>query len=170
MLKQIAIMNRARLQKGRDREKSVKEAALEVFEKHRNDALFLSGAALYWGEGERFNNNGRKFQLAFTNSDPSLLKFYCKFLHACFRDIFTINDWRVGLFLYPDIDAKKTISYWSSVLSVPQAQFIKSQVLNGNHIQKKRLKFGTCCVYVNSKDACLTMNSWTGSICDLMRR
>ena len=170
MIKQIAIMNRARLQKKCDRERSVKEAALKVFKKRKDDALFLSRVALYWAEGTRFNRNGRKFQLAFTNSDPGLLRFYCKFLHAYFRNIFTNNDWRVGLFLYPDINSKKAISYWSSVLSVPQAQFIKPQVLNGSHAHKKKLKFGTCCVYINSKDACLTMEAWIDSVCNLMRR
>jgi hypothetical protein len=168
MIDKVTIMNRARLQKRRDRDTLVKKEAVGLFEKCMTDPLFLSGIMLYWAEGTRLNKNYRKYQLAFTNSDPILVRFYCNFLQKFFANI-AKKDWRAGLFLYPDIPHGQAISYWADILNISPSQFIKSQVLNSK-TSAKRLKFGTCCVYVNSKDACLTMQAWIEAITDLMRR
>jgi len=169
MRDQISMMNRARLLKRVIRDSLVKKEAVELFEKYKDDPIFLSGVMLYWAEGARLNNNYRKYQLAFTNSDSKLVSFYCKFLQKFFKNIDT-KDWRSGLFLYPDIKPKQAISYWSGVLNISPRQFIKPQILIGKNSQKKKLKFGTCCVYVNSKDACLTMQAWIKAVCDILRR
>ena len=171
MIDKVLIMNRARIQKRRARDIFVEKTAKELFEKHKDDPMFLSGIVLYWAEGTRLNNNYRKYQLAFTNSDSNLVSFYCEFLKKYFKDIDN-TDWRVELFLYPDIIPKQAITYWSHIVSIPPSQFIKSQILNSNiNIkQNKKLEFGTCCVYINSKDACLTMEAWIDSVCNLMRR
>jgi len=162
-------MNRARLQKRHDRDVAVKKEAVRLFGTYRSDPLFLSGVMIYWAEGTRLNQNYRKYQLAFTNSDAGLLNFYCKFLRIYFKDIDNKN-WRAGLFLYPDINPEKAKCYWSQVLSMPRSQFIKSQILNSSNKQNRKLKFGTCCVYVNSKDACLTMQAWIDAVNNYMRR
>ena len=151
-------MNQARLQKRLDRDISVKKKAGELFEKYNKEPLFLSGVILYWAEGTRLNKDYRKYQLAFTNSDPNLISFYCRFLRNYFENIDN-KALRAGLFLYPDIDPQQAISYWANILNIPQSQFIKSQVLTGNIRQNRKLKFGTCCIYVNSKDACITMQT-----------
>ena len=162
-------MNHARILKRRRRDLSVKNSASELFEKYKNNPLFLSGVVLYWAEGTRLNKNYRRYQLAFTNSDSKLLSFYSKFLQRYFRDIDS-KDWRIGLFLYPDIDSRQAISYWSHILRVPREQFIKPQILTGQNIQNKKLKFGTCCLYINSKDACLRMQTWIDAIGSQTRR
>ena len=163
MIDKIQVMNRARLEKRIARDNSVKNEATELFEKYKNDPLFLSGIALYWAEGTRLSKNYRKYQLAFTNADSNLINFYCNFLQKYFKNIGK-EDWRAGLFLYPDIKPEEAISYWSGVLGIPHKQFIKSQILEGKGGQNRRLRFGTCCVYVNSKDACLTMQRWIEAI------
>ncbi len=163
MMDKVAIMNRARLQKRRDRDTLVRNEAMESFEKHKDDPLFLSGVVLYWAEGTRLNKNSRKYQLAFTNSDSNLVSFYCNFLQRYFKDIGK-KDWRIGLFLYPDIKLKEAVSYWSGVVNIPQSQFIKSQILESKCSSIRKLKFGTCCLYVSSKDACLTMQMWIEAI------
>ena len=143
--------------------------AIELFGKYKYLPLFLAGIILYWAEGTRLNKKYRKYQLALTNSDSKLISFYCKFLKAYFKDI-AIKDWRAELFLYPDIKPREAVSYWSRVLRIPSRQFIKSQILSSNNAQDKKLKFGTCCVYINSKDACLTMQTWIESVSKDMRR
>lgn len=162
MIDKIVIMNRARLKKRQDRDILVKKEAEELFKECRNEPLFLSGVMLYWAEGTRLNGSYRKYQLAFTNSDSLLVGFYCNFLSKYFPNI-DRKDWRAGLFLYPDIKTDEAISYWAGVLNISHRQFIKPQVLTGKNSQTKKLKFGTCCVYVNSKDACLTMQAWIDS-------
>lgn len=168
MVDKISIMNRARIQKRRDRDALVKRLAAEEFERNKHDPPFLSGVVLYWAEGTRLNKNYRKYQLAFTNSDPGLISFYCKFLKKYFKNIDN-RDWRAGLFLYPDIDHAQAIAYWSRVLNITPKQFIKSQILKSNIKQNKKLAFGTCCVYVNSKDACITMQTWIDTVSALTR-
>jgi hypothetical protein len=145
MNKQISIMNKARLQKRTAGDSLVKKEAVELFEKYKNDPLFLSGIVLYWAEGTRLNKNYRKYQLAFTSSDSNLLIYYCKFLEKFFKNV-EISDWRPGLYLYPDIKPKQTLSYWSRILKIPTKQFIKPQILSGNNSVRKKLRFGTCCV------------------------
>lgn len=87
MLNQVAIMNRARLEKRRARDISIRKEAITLFEKYKDDPLFISGVTLYWTEGTRLNKNYRKYQLAFTNSDSALTSFYCTFLRKYFKDI-----------------------------------------------------------------------------------
>ena len=165
MENRISIMNRARLQKRRHKDVLVSEEAKRLFETYKNEPLFISGIVLYWAEGTRINKIHRKYQLALTNSDAGLVRFYCGFLQKFFPHI-SKADWRIGLFLYPDIDVKQAITYWSRISHVPPDQFIKPQIINGQIAPRRRLPFGTCCVYANSKDACITMQSWI----DLLRR
>lgn len=169
VMDKIYIMNKARIEKRRARDVLVEKTAKELFEKHKDEPIFLSGIVLYWAEGTRLNKNYRKYQLAFTNSDANLVNFYCNFLQKYFKNI-NQSDWRAGLFLYPDIDVKKAISYWSKVLNISNKQFIKPQILKSRNIQARKLRFGTCCLYINSKDACLVMQGWIESLCELMRR
>ncbi len=158
MKEQVAIMNQARLQKRKDRDIFFRNLAVELYEKHKNEPLFISGIVLYWAEGTRLKKNYRKYQLAFTNSDSSLIRFYCNFLEKYFKFI-DRKAWRAELFLYPDIKLEQAISFWSETLGIPSMQFIKSQILKSRSKQRK-LTFGTCCVYVNSKDACIIMQTW----------
>ena len=161
-------MNCARLQKRRDRDVLVRREAIESFQRYKDDPLFLSGVMLYWAEGTRLSKNYRKYQLAFTNSDSNLVSFYCKFLQKYFKNIDN-KAWRAGLFLYPDIKPQQAVSFWSRILDISHSQFIKHQILCSN-IKKNKLEFGTCCIYVNSKDACITMQTWIESVCEIMRR
>ena len=156
-------MNRARLQKRIARDNSVAKEAADLFEKYKSDPVFLSGIILYWAEGTRLSKNYRKYQLAFTNADPKLVGFYCNFLQKYFKNIGK-KDWRAELFLYRDIREKEAIAHWSGVLGIPRKQFIKTQVLESRGTQNRKLQFGTCCVYVNSKDACFTMQKWIETI------
>jgi len=156
MFDRISVMNRARLAKLRVRDRQVIQEAHELFGKFKNHPLFIAGIALYWAEGTRLDKSGRRFQLALTNSDPKLLKFYCKFLKLYFK-IIKKSQLRGALFLHRDINNKNAITYWLRTLCVPRTQFIKTQILPTRGAQKRKLHFGTCCVYVNSKHACLTM-------------
>ena len=85
MIDKISIMNRARIQKRHARDILVEKTAKELFEKHKDNPIFLSGIVLYWAEGTRLNKNYRKYQLSFTNSDVNLVKFYCNFLQKYFN-------------------------------------------------------------------------------------
>ena len=165
----VSLMNCARARKRRAHDERIREKAREAFRRYHGNPLFLSGIALYWAEGTRMSAAHRKYQLALTNSDHNLLRFYCRFLRRYFEDIDS-TQWRVGLFLYPDIDVKEAVSFWSRSLDIPGGQFIKPQILRSGNRADKKLEFGTCCVYVNSKDACIGMQTWIQCISGITSR
>ena len=83
--------------------------------------LFLVGAALYWGEGTKSDNLGKHPSLAFTNSDPTMVKVYLRFL----RTVFRVTDIRIrgGIHLYPSTDVEQARKFWSDVTGLGEDQF-----------------------------------------------
>jgi len=83
--------------------------------------LMLIGAALYWGEGTKSDNLGRLPSLAFTNSDPTMVKVYLRFV----RKIFKVPSVRIrgGIHLYPNTDIEKARTHWSAVTGLPKDRF-----------------------------------------------
>jgi len=81
MVDKIAIMNRARLAKRRNRDISVKEKARDLFNEYKEQPLFLSGVTLYWAEGYKrpILKNGKiktYHSVRLSNSDPELVKVF----------------------------------------------------------------------------------------------
>jgi hypothetical protein len=158
MMDRIAIMNEARAQYRVERYKKIRQQAEEFFEEHKNEPLFISGVMLYWAEGKTTEKSTCNLEL--NNSDPSLLKLYCKFLkkYLCHD----IKRWRARLFLYPDINENKIRKFWSSLLRIPEKQFIKSYISQSrSNITKNKLVYGTCSVYIPSKELRIIISVWT---------
>lgn len=152
----ISVMNKARAEYRREHEFKVVQAALSFYEDHKEEPLFIAGITLYWAEGKKVNDNWR-CQLSISNSEPKLLQVYCNFLRKYISPDKSL--WRVELFLYPDINEARVKSFWARTLGIPKFQFIKSQVLNGKET-KRKLPYGTCCIYINGKDYCLRVKTW----------
>ncbi len=93
--------------------------------------LFL--AALYWGEGGKKDFN-------FTNSDPEMIKIFVNGL----KNVLNINldQVRVSIRIYEDLDREKSLDYWSEITSIPKAKFVNVDVLKGKKLGK--LKYGLC--------------------------
>ncbi|MEW6008681.1 MAG: hypothetical protein AB1629_03515 [Candidatus Omnitrophota bacterium] len=164
----VAIMNEARANYRFEREAKNTEEAKLSFEKYKNDPLFVAGVMLYWAEGTRLAKY-RKYQLTITNSDPELLEIYCNFVRRYFTDVDSV--FRAALYIYKDIDESKAKFFWSSRLKIPLNQFIKTQILPSRSLlTKTKLTYGTCCVYINSKDYLFTMQVWIESVSNIMRR
>lgn len=81
--------------------------------------FLVAGTALYAGEGAK-----RPGEVAFTNSDPRMVAFFCKWL----RRFFDIDEERVRvrLYLHADLDLGEATRFWSSVTEVPVEQFRKA--------------------------------------------
>ncbi len=73
-------------------------------------------AFLYWGEGEKSKNT-----LAFTNSDPKMVKLFLTFL----RQGFNINEGKLSVFLHLHSyhNQKLQITFWSRVCTIPKSKF-----------------------------------------------
>ena len=84
--------------------------------------LYLAGLFLYWGEGAKYQQS----KLIISNTDPSVIKFFIFWLHKALG--VAKNKIKVSLQLYSDMNIKKEMSYWSTVLKIPLSQFNKPYV------------------------------------------
>ena len=153
----IAIMNEAREEKRLQRDAEVKRKAEICFAHYKKEPLFTAGIMLYWAEGKTTQRAACTLEL--NNSDPKLLKLYCSFI----RRYLDVDDaqLRGRLFLYPDLDERKTKLFWSDLLNIPLNQFIKSYISNSrSSVTKNKLRYGTCSVYINNKHLRIAMATW----------
>lgn len=79
--------------------------------------LLMAGVALYWGEGSKNN------KLAFSNSDPAMIKFMFKWFQKTmgvdkndFMPRIAINDMHKPR-------ADRVLKFWSNLLKLPETQF-----------------------------------------------
>lgn len=80
--------------------------------------FLVAGTALYAGEGTKTDGD-----VAFTNTDATLVMFFCAWL----RRFFEVDETRlrVALYLHADLDLAAAMSWWSEVTGVPSSQFTK---------------------------------------------
>jgi hypothetical protein len=83
-----------------------------------DEAFLVAGVALYAGEGSKRDGNVR-----FSNSDPRMIDFYCRWL----RRHFEIDEsrLRLRLYLHQGLDLEAANAFWSELTGIPLAQFGK---------------------------------------------
>lgn len=139
------------------------EARLE-FNKLKNNKLFLTGLAIYWGEGEK-TNNGR---VSVVNSDNKMLEVIISF----YRNVLKIPEekLRAAMFIYKDINEERALNYWSKVLQINKKSFIKTQILpSKSKLTKTRVINGMCCVYFSNKEKSIKIREWIKLLAEEMR-
>jgi len=118
-----------------------KEGAGEVGQLSHRDR-FIAGLALYWSEGYKKGNE----EFGFTNSDPTMIKFFIRWL----AEVFGVK--REDLILRVSINnihkyrVDEVERYWSKTTKVPLSQFSKTSLihtLNRKLYQNKKQHFGT---------------------------
>ena len=84
-----------------------------------DDAFLAAGVALYAGEGAKTDGRGARF----ANTDPAMIRFFCKWL----REIFEIDEARLRarVYLHEGLDLDAAEAYWSVVTQIPRSQFTK---------------------------------------------
>jgi hypothetical protein len=80
--------------------------------------FLMAGLALYAGEGAKTDG-----EVAFANSDPRMIAFFCRWL----RNFFAIDEsrLRVRLYLHEGLDADAAVRFWSELTGIPLCQFGK---------------------------------------------
>ena len=157
MMDKIAIMNKARAKLKIENYNAIIRRAEQFFEKYKDEPLFISGVMLYWAEGKTTEKATCTLEL--NNSDPGLLKLYCNFLKKYLCS--DIKKWRARLFIYPDLNENKTRLFWSKLLLIPENQFIKSYISQSrSNVTKNKLLYGTCSVYISSKELRIMAAVW----------
>lgn len=124
----VAAENKRNLRRSRE-EQSYLKAKEEIGPLSRRDR-FISGIALYTGEGDKGRNKS-----AFTNSDPKLIKFmmewfleFCKVPQDKFRGAIWIHEGN------DELEAKK---FWSGLTGISKDKFHKTYVSKVKNDSKK---------------------------------
>lgn len=107
--------------------------------------LFLAGAFLYWGEGEK--GHGR---FSITNTDPRVIKFALFWMIEILgipKELI-----KVRLHIYKDMDVEDVINFWSEHLKMPRNQFRGPYLKKTNRegLTYKSFGRGTCQIYMHS--------------------
>jgi len=124
---------------------TAKKEATREFIKIKENKLFITAISLYWGEGDKVFKNGI---VRISNIDGKVLKIFNDFLQQiCLIDIEKI---RAGILLYPDLNSKKCLKFWSKEIKISEERFFKSTVIQGRH-KTKKLGNGVCIVSVHNK-------------------
>ena len=120
------------------------------------DPDYVAGCMLYWAEGTKDRN-----QLRLTNSDPSMIGFFARFL----RRQFAVPDdrFRVWCNLFADHQDRQAAveNFWLAVVGVSRACLRKSAVnVYSRYTKRKRtnlLLYGTCQLIVCSTEVVQTI-------------
>jgi hypothetical protein len=124
---------------------AAEKEAIEEFKKLKNNPLFIAGLGIYWGEGDKNFANG---QVRVSNIDSRLLKTFNIFLKKCCK----VKKEKIkGYFIvYPDLDLKKCLDYWSKNINISEDKFCKPTTIRGRH-KTKTLTYGICTIIVSNK-------------------
>lgn len=118
------------------REKTIKGVAFEEIGEISERDLKLIGIALYWAEGAKQKKHHVSQRVAFSNSDPFMIKLFIRWL----KDICNIktSDILLELFIHESGDLEKAKGFWSGVLNIDQGQlrtyFKKHKITNRKNV------------------------------------
>lgn len=105
--------------KRKNRESDALTEARVLYEKHKQNPIFIAGVSLYWAEGSK-----RTSAFQFMNSDPEMIVFMIfwmqKYLSIKKEDIF------LRINTHADFINEKYEDFWSSTTGLPMEQFKKT--------------------------------------------
>jgi len=106
-------------------------------ESHLDDARFVGGVVLYWGEGSKTRNF-----LDLTNTDPAALRYFINWV----RDYMDpVAEFKLGLHLHEGNNEAEAKAYWSAALNLDSARFDKTYIKpKGTGHRKNHLPHGVC--------------------------
>lgn len=109
--------------------------------------LHAAGCMLYWAEGSK-----RKNTVVFSNSDPSMLKFFMRFLRECYN----VSDDRIQIRIncYTDcgLSVEEIEDRWLNLLKLPRTCLGKTLAnydkRGGNGNRSRKLLLGVCSINI----------------------
>jgi len=120
---------------------AIRNKAQVFAEEHINDAFFVAGVALYWGEGAKTRNS-----CSLTNADPAALRAFIAWARAYLdpAPVFVLS-----LHLHEGNDDAVAQKYWRSQTGLVDAPFTKTYVKpRGTGHRKNHLPHGVCRVRI----------------------
>ena len=133
--------------------REARNEAEEEFEYFKLYPAFISGIAIYWGEGDKLSRH----LIRIGNTDPLMIRAFVKFLcEVCGMPKKAV---RAYILLYPDLDPDKCKDFWIKKSGLSAKNFNKCVVIQGRH-KKKRIPYGVCYVGVGSTYLKEKMRIW----------
>lgn len=142
--------------------KNIQDIAEKEIKKVTINDLKLIGAVLYWAEG----NKKYPWSIRFSNSDPQIIRIMMRFLkEICRVPKETI---RARVHLYPKMDYKKTLCFWSKTTGLPINNFYRPQLQISKASKGKRktntLPYGTLHLIAGNTKVASTVKGWIHGI------
>ncbi len=103
------------------RRAAAREAAAAAIGELTEREILIAGAIAYWCEGSKSKPYRRSDRVAFMNSDPSLIKFFLRFLDTT-RTPRTDLAFRV--FIHESADVESAQRFWMDVTGASPGQFL----------------------------------------------
>ncbi len=160
--KSITEFNKKQGEEARKKAQELQKGAAKTINALSKKDLLLIGAALYWAEGFKKT----RWILAFTNSDPSMVKIIMKF----FREVCKVSEekMRGNVQIHPNVTPEQAISYWSEITKIPQCQFLKCYTRLSPSSKQKRphntLPYGTLRISVYDSIITNKVKGWIQGI------
>ena len=159
----LAAIRKANKERWRLKYEEYQNAAIQEFEEYKDNPLFLAGIMLYWGEGEK---QPRYSVVRLTSSEPEMIKIFNLFLTRVLK--ISADKISARLLLYPDLIDSVQKNFWSKSTGLFIDQFKKSTYLKG-HRSNKRLSYGVCATYIQSRELKERMLKWLELYQDYLR-
>src|SRR5665811_495586 len=123
-------------------------------ETHIDDAFFVTGVALYWGEGAKTRNS-----CSLTNADPGVLRAFVAWVRS-YIDVDA--GFVLSLHLHEGNDEPAARKYWRAETGLPDSPFTKTYIKpRGTGHRKNHLEHGICRVRVrNASDHWNRITVW----------
>ena len=115
------------------------------FGKYKNEPLFAAGLMVYAGEGD---HSIKSNLTRIANSNSKIILVFKSFLSKYYPEFH--KKIRISILLYPDLDDKFCLEWWSSTLKIPLDQFHKPVHIVGRH-KTRRLQYGVASLIISSK-------------------
>ena len=123
--------------KRREEIRTIRLGAREFAKERIDDATFVGGVVLYWGEGSKTKN-----YLDLTNADPLALRFFVHWVHRYLDPDATFV---LSLHLHEGNDEQAARDYWRRAVGLPCADFTKTYIKpRGTGHRKNQLIHGVC--------------------------
>ncbi len=112
-------------------------------ETHIDDAFFVNGVALYWGEGAKTLN-----RCSLTNADPGVLRAFVAWIRSY---VDADAEFVLSLHLHEGNDESASRRFWRTETGLPDSPFTKTFIKpRGTGHRKNHLEHGICRVRVRN--------------------
>lgn len=123
--------------------REARKEAKEEFEHFKFHPTFITGMAIYWGEGDK----ATKHVVRVANIDPLMIRLFVKFL----REVCGVSKEKIRahVLIYPDLDPIECRKFWINKSGLSASNFNKCVVIKGRH-KTRRVPYGVCNIGVSS--------------------